>query len=77
MPPCPTSRCSSQGGFSSAVNARAGCREWRRSLATNSVCTNKLLKAGMRCVRSLGGEHDFGVTRQFDRARRWRNDWSW
>ena len=36
----------------------------------------QIAEGRMRFVRSLGGEHDFGVTGQLDGARAWRNDWS-
>ena len=34
-------------------SGRGGCREWRRRRAANSVCTNRLLKAG--CAASAAG----------------------
>ena len=36
----------------------------------------QIAKGRVELIRSLGGEHDFGVTRQFDRARGRKNDWS-
>ena len=56
VPPWPAIRCRSQGGFSSSERARR-VQRMAEDPGRNSVCTNKLLKAGCAssaaCVASV------------------------